>query len=367
MSNLRNEQAWLVTGSLMILAVVAASAALFFTKAVMVPFVLAIFITSLVSPVVDYQVVRLRFPRSIAVAVALLLVLAVQGVMALLLTLSSQQVFATAGKYGDNFASLTKRVIDQFNEWGLGLDLQGFTSTLREQLPTFITQTCGTALNGIVQGFLVVVFVTFLLAGRNSHLVRSGIYAEIDDKIRRYLGTMVTLAVLMGLMVWGILAFFGLELAPVFGLLAFLLTFIPSVGSVIATLAPLPIAVGQFDSIGEVIGVVAIPGVLQIVIGNTVQPKLVGEGLDLHPVTIILSLAFWGLLWGPIGMVLAVPIMAVARIVLIRFETTAALGRLLAGKLPGIHPFPNAGDATVDELPIPGPEEVDEVETISRV
>jgi AI-2 transport protein TqsA len=116
-----------------------------------------------------------------------------------------------------------------------------------------------------------------------------------------------------------------------------------------------------------VIGVVAIPGVLQIVIGNTVQPKLVGEGLDLHPVTIILSLAFWGLLWGPIGMVLAVPIMAVARIVLIRFETTAPLARLLAGELPGLHSFPYAPDATVDELPIPGPEEVDEVETVSRV
>ena len=145
---------------------------------------------------------------------------------------------------------------------------------------------------------------------------------------------MVSLAAMMGLLVWGILAWFGLELAAVFGLLAFLLTFVPSIGSVIATLAPLPIAVGQCDSVAEIVAVVAIPGALQIIIGNTLQPKMVGEGLNLHPVAILLSLAFWGLLWGPIGMVLAVPIMAVARIVLIRFESTAPLGRLLAGVLP---------------------------------
>ncbi len=352
MSNLRNEQAWLVTGSLMILATVAASAALFFTKTVLIPFVLAVFITSLVSPVVDYQVVRLRMPRSVAVGGALLLVLAAHAAMAILLTLASQQVIATAGKYGDNFALLTRQSIDVLNQFGFQLDLQGVIEALRTQFPAIITQTFGTALHTAMQGFLVVVFVTFLLAGRNPHLIRRGIYAEIDVKIRRYLSTMVLIAAMTGLLVWGILAYFGLELAAVFGLMAFLLNFIPAIGSVIATLAPIPIAVGQFDSLGEVVAVVAIPGAVQIVIGNTLQPKLVGEGLDLHPVTIILSLAFWGLLWGPIGMVLAVPIMAVARIVLIRFESTAPLGRLLAGVLPGRQDNPPPSPAPLDEIPL---------------
>lgn len=334
MSNLRNEQAWLVTGSLMILALVAASAALYFTKDVMVPFVLAIFITSLVAPVVDYQVVKLRIPQAVAVVVALVLVLAAHTLIAALLTLASQQVIATAGKYSDNFATLMRQSIEAIERIGIDIDESSIVDTLRNQLPSLITQTFGTALNVLVQSFLVVVFVTFLLAGRNPHLIRSGFYHEIDVRIRGYLATMVSLAAMMGLLVWGILAWFGLELAAVFGLLAFLLTFVPSIGSVIATLAPLPIAVGQCDSVAEIVAVVAIPGALQIIIGNTLQPKMVGEGLDLHPVAILLSLAFWGLLWGPIGMVLAVPIMAVARIVLIRFESTAPLGRLLAGVLP---------------------------------
>ena len=59
-----------------------------------------------------------------------------------------------------------------------------------------------------------------------------------------------------------------------------------------------------------ILGVVALPGAVQMIIGNVIEPKLMGQELQLHPVTILLSLAFWGLLWGPIGMLLAVPIMA---------------------------------------------------------
>ena len=68
---------------------------------------------------------------------------------------------------------------------------------------------------------------------------------------------------------------------------------------------------------------------------NGIEPKLMGEGLQLHPVTVVLALSFWGVLWGPIGMVLAVPITAIIRIVLMRFETVRPIGRLLAGELPG--------------------------------
>ena len=67
---------------------------------------------------------------------------------------------------------------------------------------------------------------------------------------------------------------------------------------------------------------------------KVVKVALHSEGLELHPVTILLALAFWGLLWGVVGMVLAVPMTATIRIVLMRFETTRPIGQLLAGNLP---------------------------------
>ena len=77
----------------------------------------------------------------------------------------------------------------------------------------------------------------------------------------------------------------------------------------------------QFQSLGPVILVVVVPGIMHNVIGNIMEPKLMGEGLDLHPVTIVLALSFWGLLWGIVGMFLAAPITAAIRIVLMQFDT----------------------------------------------
>ena len=90
----------------------------------------------------------------------------------------------------------------------------------------------------------------------------------------------------------------------------------------------------QYDSGITIALVILLPGAVQFTIGNIVEPLVTGEGLDLHPVTILLALVFWGLLWGVVGMLLAAPITAVLRIVLGRLEITRPVAELLAGRLP---------------------------------
>jgi AI-2 transport protein TqsA len=118
----------------------------------------------------------------------------------------------------------------------------------------------------------------------------------------------------------------------VFGLFAFLLNFIPSVGSLIATLLPLPVVLMN-PEISPTIGVLAIvlPGLVQLAIGNVISPKVMGDSLELHPVTILLALMIWGTLWGLVGMLLATPITAVLKMLLERMELTRPLARLMAG------------------------------------
>jgi AI-2 transport protein TqsA len=143
----------------------------------------------------------------------------------------------------------------------------------------------------------------------------------------------------VGFILWAL----GLKYAPLFGLLVFLLNFIPSIGSMVATILPIPVAATQFSNIGMVVAVVALPGIVQVAVG-VIEPRLMGRGLELHPVVVLLALAFWGMLWGVTGMVLAVPMAAVTRIVLSHFETTRALGDLMAGQIPGTSPLtPMAG------------------------
>ncbi len=119
-----------------------------------------------------------------------------------------------------------------------------------------------------------------------------------------------------------------------FAILTVLLNFIPNFGSVIATLLPIPVLLLQYGLGWQTMTVITLLFAIQFCIGNLVEPKMMGESLDLHPVTILLFLMFWGLVWGLPGMFLAVPITAILKIILSRIETTLPLSELLAGRLP---------------------------------
>jgi AI-2 transport protein TqsA len=335
MPDRNSENTLLITASLVTLSVVAGAFALAYTRAVMVPFVLAIFITSLVSPVLDFQILRLKFPRPLAVFVTLLIVMIFIALVSLFVAEAIQTIISTAGRYSDSFANLANRAFTRLGDLGKDLDQDKIVKDLRNYVFNILTGSIGTVFGMISSAIFVIIFVIFLLAGRNPRAVRSGVYADIDQNIRRYVSTKVAVSIVTGLLVWAILRLIGLQLAGVFGMFAFLLNFIPNIGSIISTLLPIPIAVAQFQSLWPVVYVVSVPGIIQFVIGNIIEPKLMGEGLNLHPITVLLALSFGGLIWGVVGMFLATPITAVIRIVLMQFDTLKPIGRLLAGELPG--------------------------------
>ncbi|MHC4528605.1 MAG: AI-2E family transporter [Planctomycetota bacterium] len=314
---------------------VALAVVLLYTRVVMIPFVLAVFVVSLVSPVLDFQVIHLKFPRPVAVILTLLLVAVIIALLCLVVAQAVQTIIDTARPYSDSFVTLAKQVFPKLNEWGIELDQKKILSDLANRIPALVTNTLGSVLGFASTVFFVLIFVMFLLAGRNPHVVRSGVYADIDQKVRRYIATKTVVSTVTGLLVWATLAVTGLELAGVFGILAFLLNFIPSVGSVISTLLPIPVAAAQFQNPWLIAYVILVPGTIQMLIGNVLEPKFMGEGLHLHPITVLLALSFWGLLWGIGGMFLATPMTAVLRIILLQFDTLKPLGNLLAGELPG--------------------------------
>jgi AI-2 transport protein TqsA len=330
------EQSRLVTASLVVLAAVTIAVALSYTRDIMVPFVLAVFISYLVAPLVDLLQDRLRVPRLLGVFVALVVALGLIAVLVLLISTSIRGLLASADVYQQKLSDFVARAAALLDRFGLDLGQRNVTDAVRQlPLTRMARQTLGTVVNLVTKAGLVTLFVIYLVAAKRSADRRSGIYAEIDTKIRRYLGTKVATSAATGLLVGTILWMFGLDLALVFGITAFLLNFVPSIGSVVATFLPLPVALVQFDSLWPIIGVIALPGAVQIAIGNGVEPLVMGEGLDLHPITILLALMFWGLLWGIPGMLLAAPITAVLRLILAKLDITAPVAELLAGRLPG--------------------------------
>jgi AI-2 transport protein TqsA len=334
--NRSDELRWLSTVSLLVLAAVAAGAALLYTRAVMVPLVLALFFTYLVAPVVDAMQVRLKIPRWVSIFVAILIVFGLMTVLVMLVTVSSRGLAESAPIYRERFSKLAESLFSVLDRFQIDLGQDDLLQGLRDlPLLSVLRSTAGGVLSFVTSGLLVLFFSIFLLAGRKPHEERRGIYKIIDAKIRRYTVTKVATSAATGTLVGTILAVLGVDLAFVFGILAFFLNFIPNVGSIIATLLPLPIAIVQFDSLARVLLVLILPTMVQITIGSILEPKLMGEGLDLHPAAILVALVFWGLIWGPVGMLLAAPITAVLRIVLGRFDTTRPVADLLAGRLPG--------------------------------
>ena len=336
MTERSDERAWLSTVSLLVLAGVALAVALIYTRAVMVPFVLALLFSYLVSPIVDTMQTRLRMPRGVSILVALLIVVGIMTLLVMLISVSARGLADSAPIYRERLARMAQSVFSVLDRFNVDLGQDAVLDGLR-QLPVFsvVRSTAGGVLGFLTSGFLVLVFTIFLLAGRTPNAKRVGIYREIDTKIRRYIVTKVTTSAITGILVGSLLGILGLDLAFVFGVLAFFLNFIPNVGSIIAVLLPLPLAIVQFDSWVHIGLIAALPGSVQLIVGNVVEPKLMGEGLSLHPVSILLALVFWGLIWGPVGMLLAAPITAVMAIVLGRFETTRPISNLMAGRLPG--------------------------------
>jgi AI-2 transport protein TqsA len=187
----------------------------------------------------------------------------------------------------------------------------------------------------LLQGLLMLVFLGFLLVGGTTRIRPSGgIWGEIESRVRRYILAKVLLSTLTGLLVGAILMILGVDLALVFGLFAFLLNFIPSVGSIVAILLPLPVVLMSPDvSATNAVLAMVVPAVVQLLLGNIVEPRVIGGSLDLHPVVVLLALIVWGMLWGIIGMFLAMPLTAIMKILCEKLELTAPVAELLAGRL----------------------------------
>ncbi len=333
------------TVCLLILTALGIAGALYAFSSVLIPFVLAVFLTICLTPAIDVQMKWLRIPLRTAILTTVMVGCATLVLAALLATAGANQISRSRNDYERQFRQLLVRTRGLLPpEWytndpsdpnGLSDDpseplIRVPTNTIRKVL----TDTASSIMGLISNSLLVLIFMIFMVAGKGSYKAKVGsLWWEVETRIKRYVLTITFTSAITGTLVGLVLMALRVNFWWMFGFLAFLLNFIPSIGSIIATLLPLPVALidPQLGLVSKVL-VLAIPGSIQFVIGNLLQPKLMGESVDLHPVVVLLSLIFFGTIWGIIGMFLAVPITAVVKILLQRFGYTRAIADLIAGK-----------------------------------
>lgn len=293
---------------------------------VVVPFMLASFLAILSAPLVRMLVVR-KLPRPLATLLVVFGQLGFLIGLSLLITSSLNSLTEQLPKYQQLSLELINDVLTWLRSHGVEVDTQQVTELIDPGSVFRLTSGVLSGFAGVASSTLIVLlFSTFMLLEAPSLqskferiLERSSI--EIDDdpigqtstQVQQYLGvktaTSLTTGALAGVYVWA----WDLEFALFWGLSAFLLNYIPTVGSIIAAIPPVLVAL-LLLGLGPAIGVMVGYFVINMVIGNIIEPRLMGATLGLSPTVILLSLLFWGWLLGPVGALLSAPLTMIVKI-----------------------------------------------------
>jgi predicted PurR-regulated permease PerM len=215
-------------------------------------------------------------------------------------------------------------------------------------IPSYATSVAASFAGILASGGLILIYIGFLFLEQNHFKSKITALAskgkeddvnEILDRIRRdiqkYIGIKMFTSALTGILSYIVMRLLGVDFAGVWGLLIFLLNFIPTVGSIIATIFPAMIALAQSDGYTLFLVVLLGIGAIQICVGNILEPRLMGSRFNMSPIVILLNLALWGYIWGVPGMFLCVPFLIIITIILSYFPQTRPIAIILSrdGKL----------------------------------
>lgn len=313
-----------------VIAIGAGIAGLVYGRSFLLPLAVAIFLWSVLEAIVQgiagLSIRGHRPPRSVALLLGLLSV----GLGFYLITgILLGQVDAIFETWPHYVARL-QTIISNFTiwlgpEWAAKVREAVGKLDMMKQVPEIIASTQSFVINAL----LVSAYLGFLLVERNyvaakiaaifpdEHKARetAGVFDRISLSVQRYIWIKTLVSILTGATCYVVLRLIGIHFAETWALLIFVLNFIPNIGSIIGVAFPAVLALVQFDTVGPFVVLAASLTAIQMAIGSVLEPMLMGNTLNMSPLAIILGLAFWGTIWGIVGMFLSVPILVVVMIV----------------------------------------------------
>lgn len=338
MNEYKNNQNVLVA-LLSVIALIAVCTVLSIAKAVIIPLIIAWLLSYILGPVVT-TLERRRIPTGLSITVVLLLLFGFCYLGGLFLYTRALAFWDAYPRYQESIMAL---LATSTKNWHLPFDpleginwwsnLKGAMAVTADILKSFISSLT-----------MVVIYLVFLLLGKPyfSYKLKKAFPGEKGGKLNAVLGSIssqagkylflqMIISLATGLCVWGSLSVLGVDFAATWGAFAFFLNFIPTIGSMIATIPPILVALVQPDvgSIGFALVVALVLLTIQIVIGNGITPKVMGDRLNLSPVVVLISLVIWGSMWGVVGALLSTPIAAAIKIVCENIEALEPISTLM--------------------------------------
>ena len=320
-------------------------------RGLLLPFVLGVVLWYMIDALADAfehpRVGRLRLPRPLALVAAVCLMGGLLWVVGRTIGRNVSAVIAAAPNYERRLQILINEgarlvSVEQAPTISELFDRISLADTLSSIATAAASVVSVAGIVVIYAGFLFVEQVRFrrklavvLGSGENQERVQA-VLDQIDHDIRVYIRIKTTLAAITSALAYSVMASVGVDFAAFWAVMVFFFYYIPTVGSILAIVAPAMLTLVQFDHLTPFLIVLLVFGTIQVVTANVIEPAIMGSTLNLSPLVVIVSLMVWGTIWGVVGMFLCVPITVVSLIVLAQFETTRPIAVLLSsdGRIP---------------------------------
>ena len=303
---------------------------------IIIPILLAVFIAVLSLPLL-YGLQQWGLPRILAVVATVLADIAILSAVGFLVVRSVDEFTGQLPGYQANLEQATSSVVQWISERGGPIEAADFLDAERV---VGLVGGAVTRVAAVLQNALLVILITvFILFEATSLPTKLRLaFGEGGDRfdrwtrtaqdVQHYLGIKTVVGAVKGVLTGFLVAFFDIDFPVFWALSAFVLHYIPSIGSIVAAIPPVLIALVQFGP-GPAAGVALGYLVIDIVLGNLLEPTLMGRRFGLSVLVVFMSLLFWGWVWGPVGMLLSVPLTIIVKIILANTEDLRWLAILL--------------------------------------
>ena len=307
-------------------------------KTLLLPFLLAMFLAMVTLPVLNWMRAK-NVPTPLAVLATLVVALSIVVGLGVMIGGSVSSISDEIPKYRERLEEISGGAVAQLETWGFPVSRELFTDLVQPDKAWAFVQSglkgIATALSNMFLVLLTIVFVLFEAAGIPAKLQKAfghqrntERYEKIKSEVQKYLAAKTIISLTTGILVGIGLAIVGVDFWFLWASLAFMLNYIPTLGSIIAGVPPVLLAMVQFGPL-QALTVAIIFISVNVVLGNVVEPYLVGRKVGLSTLVVFLSLVFWGWVWGPVGMLLSVPLTMIVKIMLENTEDLRWIAILL--------------------------------------
>jgi predicted PurR-regulated permease PerM len=335
-------------------AVIIVMAGIKAASAIMVPFLLSLFIAIACSPLINLAS-RYRVPRWLSVTLVILLIIVIGFMLAGLVGQSLAEFRQNLPTYQKQLSTEFVWIVEQLRNFNIFIDKDLILNHLDPGTAMSVATNFLSGLGGVLSNlFLIILTVIFMLFEAES--IPKRVHIALRDpgmklhhidrflqSVKDYLGIKSLVSLATGTLIGIWLYILGVDHFMLWAVLAFLLNFIPNIGSIIAAIPAVLVAFLEFGfAKAGLTGLGFI--VVNTVMGNVIEPRFMGRGLGLSTLVVFLSLIFWGWLLGSVGMLLSVPLTMIVKIALESREETMWLAVLLSADKPDEYIAPHQDD-----------------------